>query len=158
MGKINTNVLCCIFSTAIYLPLKFRQFWWNNTNPDQPGLWRSSLFVMPKLQLAQQVVKSIFCYCTAKLHWWQEDLPRPPKKNLFKHTKNILTNCGALFYTVCENTVKPVLSGDSKIDKTMILMTNGSIMNWSCSSWSILQYFGPALSDNWYWKPILVFF
>ena len=27
-----------------------------------------------------------------------------------------------------------------------------------CFHWSILQYFWPALSDNWYWKPILVFF
>ena len=24
-----------------------------------------------------------------------------------------------------------------------------------CSSWSILQYFWPALSDNWSWKQIL---
>ena len=26
-----------------------------------------------------------------------------------------------------------------------------------CSPWSILQYIWPALSDNWYWKPIFVF-
>ena len=42
-------------------------------------------------------------------------------------------------------TVKPVLSGHSKIDKTMILMTNGSLMKVEriaeCSPWSILQYF-----------------
>ena len=37
------------------------------------------------------------------------------------------------------DTVKPVLSGNSKIDKTTILMTNGSLM----------QNFRPALSDNW---------
>ena len=24
-----------------------------------------------------------------------------------------------------------------------------------CSPWSILQYFWPALSDNWSWKPII---
>ena len=35
--------------------------------------------------------------------------------------------------------VKPVLSGHSKIDKTEILMTNGSF----------LQYFCPALSATW---------
>ena len=42
-------------------------------------------------------------------------------------------------------TVKPVLSGHSKIDKTKILMMNGSLMKVEsiaeCSHWSILQYF-----------------
>ena len=42
-------------------------------------------------------------------------------------------------------TVKPVLRGHSKIDKTKILMTNGSLMKVKsiaeCSPWSILQYF-----------------
>ena len=37
--------------------------------------------------------------------------------------------------------------------KTKILMTNGSLMKVEsiakCSPWSILQYFWPALSDNW---------
>ena len=51
-----------------------------------------------------------------------------------------------------EDTVKPVLSGHSKIDKTNILMTNKSLMKVDsiaeCSLWSILQYFWPALSDN----------
>ena len=40
---------------------------------------------------------------------------------------------------------KPVLSGHSKIDKTKILLTNGSLMKVEiiaeCSPWSILQYF-----------------
>ena len=42
-------------------------------------------------------------------------------------------------------TVKLVLSGHSKIDKTKTLMTNGSLMKVEsiaeCSPWSILQYF-----------------
>ena len=42
-------------------------------------------------------------------------------------------------------TEKPVLSGHSKIDKTKILMTNGSLMKVEriaeCSLWSILKYF-----------------
>ena len=50
-------------------------------------------------------------------------------------------------------TVKPVLSGHSKIDKTKILMTNGSIMQVKSiaeySPWSILLYLCSALSDNW---------
>ena len=41
-------------------------------------------------------------------------------------------------------------------------MTNGSVMkveNFAeCSPWSILQYFWPALSDNWSWKAILGLF
>ena len=41
------------------------------------------------------------------------------------------------------HTVKPVLSGHSKIDKTKILMTNGTLMKVEsiaeCSPWSILQ-------------------
>ena len=40
-------------------------------------------------------------------------------------------------------------------------MTNGSLMKVEsiaeCSRWSILQYFWPALGDNWSYKPILVF-
>ena len=41
-------------------------------------------------------------------------------------------------------------------------MTNGSLMKVKsiaeCSFWSILQYFWPALSDNWSWKPIFGLF
>ena len=37
-------------------------------------------------------------------------------------------------------------------------MENGSLMKVEsiaeCSPWSILQYFRPALSNNWYSKPI----
>ena len=43
------------------------------------------------------------------------------------------------------NTVKPAQNSHSKIDKTKILMTNGSLMKVvniaECSPWSILQYF-----------------
>ena len=42
------------------------------------------------------------------------------------------------------DTVKPVLSGHSKIDKIKLLMANGSLMKVEsiveCSPWSILQY------------------
>ena len=41
-------------------------------------------------------------------------------------------------------------------------MTNGSLMKVESiadySPWSILQYFWPALSDNWSWKPIFGLF
>ena len=41
--------------------------------------------------------------------------------------------------------VKPVLSGHLKIDKTKVLMENGSLMKVEsiaeCSPWSIQQYF-----------------
>ena len=43
------------------------------------------------------------------------------------------------------STVKPVLSGHLKIDKTKVLMEIGSFMEVKsiaeCSPWSILQYF-----------------
>ena len=43
------------------------------------------------------------------------------------------------------STVNPVLNVHSKIDKTMVLTTNGSLMKvesiTECSPWSILQYF-----------------
>ena len=60
------------------------------------------------------------------------------------------------------DTVKPALSRHSKIDKTKILKTNGSLMKVEsiaeCSPWSILQNFWLSLSDNRSWKPFLVFF
>ena len=50
-----------------------------------------------------------------------------------------------LIGTFISSTVKAVLSGHSKIDKTNILTTNGSQMKAEriaeCSPWSILQYF-----------------
>ena len=43
------------------------------------------------------------------------------------------------------HTVKPVQNDHSKIDKTKVLLTNGSLMQVKsiaeCSPWSILQYF-----------------
>ena len=56
-----------------------------------------------------------------------------------------------LFY----RTAKPVLtlSGHSKVDKTKVLMANGSLMKVESiaesSPWSILQNFLPAFRDNW---------
>ena len=58
--------------------------------------------------------------------------------------------------------IKPVFKGHSKIYKTKIFMTNGSLMKIEsiaqCSPWSILQYFWPALSNNWFLKPIFCLF
>ena len=47
-------------------------------------------------------------------------------------------------------TVKPVLRGYSKIGKTKIFMTNGSLMKVE----SIVEYFWPTLSENRSWKTI----
>ena len=48
-----------------------------------------------------------------------------------------------------------------KIDKTRVLMTNGSLMKVESiaqsSHWSILQYFLPALSDNWSWNQFIFY-
>ena len=58
-------------------------------------------------------------------------------------------------------TLKPVLSGHSKIDKTKVLKTDGSLMQVEsiaeCSKGSILQNFWPVLGDNQSWIPIFVF-
>ena len=64
-------------------------------------------------------------------------------------------------FTSAWYTVELVLSGHSKLHKTKILMANGSLMKVKsiaeCSPWNILQYFWPALSNNWSWKQFLVF-
>ena len=56
---------------------------------------------------------------------------------------------------VRSSTVNPVLSGHSEIDKTKVFKTNGSFMKVESIaellSWSILQYFWPALSSNQSW-------
>ena len=48
---------------------------------------------------------------------------------------------------------KTCLKQSLKKDKTMTLITNGSLMKVKsiaeCSPWSILQYFCPAISNNW---------
>ena len=54
------------------------------------------------------------------------------------------------------------LSGPSNIDKAKVLKTDGicSLMQVESiaeCSWSILQYFWLALSDNRSWKQIIVF-
>ena len=58
-----------------------------------------------------------------------------------------------VYWRVFHNTVKPVLSGHSKIDKIMILMMNDRLMKVEsiaeCSKGSILQYFWPALRKIW---------
>ena len=68
----------------------------------------------------------------------------------------------ALTFDVCIDSQIGV-KRPSKIDKTKILMTAGSLMRVEsiaeiveCSLWSILQYFWPALSDNRSWKQFLV--
>ena len=50
--------------------------------------------------------------------------------------------CASDKYVLWHNTVKPVLCGHSKIDKTKILMTNFSLMMAeSIAECSLLQYF-----------------
>ena len=81
------------------------------------------------------------------------------KKNFVKHSKpfshyhSTKQLCCAFPQITCafnsalvkSITVIPVLSGHLKIDKTQVLMTNGSLMRVKsiaeCSHWSILQYF-----------------
>ena len=63
----------------------------------------------------------------------------------FYQNTSFLFDDGYLEKKITISTVKPVLSGHSKIDKTKILMKNGSLMKVEsiaeCSKGSILQYF-----------------
>ena len=52
------------------------------------------------------------------------------------------------------NFSKTCLKWPLKIDKTKVLMENGSLMKVKSIAECILQYFWSALCDNWYWKPI----
>ena len=49
---------------------------------------------------------------------------------------------------VLKYTLKPVWSGHSKIDKTKVLIANGSLMKVESIAECILQYFWPAWSDD----------
>ena len=83
--------------------------------------------------------------------------PLPYRENKMPKVRYLMPHKHQPVKKVYLNTVKPVLSGFSKIDKTNVLKTNGSLMKVEsiaeCSPWSILQYFWPALSNNRSWKP-----
>ena len=57
---------------------------------------------------------------------------------------------------ICNKYSKTCVKRPLKIDKTKSLVANGSLMKVEsiaeCSPWRILQYFLPALKDNWSWK------
>ena len=57
-------------------------------------------------------------------------------------------------FVIYQHTVKPALSGQSKIDKTKTLMTNGSLMKVQSIAECILQYFWPVLSKKWSWNGV----
>ena len=56
------------------------------------------------------------------------------------------------YSVTCLKLLKPVLSSHSKIDKTKVLITNGSQMKVKsiaeCSPWSILQYLRGAFCNT----------
>ena len=89
-----------------------------------------------------------FCFC---LYW------------CFTSQSTIFHSCQDYFLSCLVepvlSTVKPVYNCHSKINKTKVLMTTGSLMKIEIiDEWSILQYFWPALSDNWSWKPFFLSF
>ena len=81
---------------------------------------------------ASQKSKNKFWICNKIFKW--------PRERKTKNTHTFITCFGS-----GENTVKPVLSSHSKINKTKVLKTNGSLLKAQsiaeCSPWSILQYF-----------------
>ena len=91
--------------------------------------------ITPAFQDRQKVLQIIFLVICSGF------LPRSERLN---QVPTVTLQCKITLTKVIRHTVKPVLSSLSKIDKTKILMTNGSIMVKSiaeCSHWSILQYF-----------------
>ena len=73
------------------------------------------------------------------------------KKNIImivQHSSTTLSNL-LVGIRLLACTVKSVLNGHLKIDKTKVLIVNGSLMKVEsiaeCSPWSILQYFWPPL-------------
>ena len=78
--------------------------------------------------------------------------------SVYKELTKSAYNLHMIHQVIYDTTVKPVLNNQSQIDKPKVLKTNGSLMKVEsiakCSPWSILQYFWPALSDNWSWNPI----
>ena len=70
-----------------------------------------------------------------------------PRKTRPCLTERLLMGCKESNQQTNKTCVKRPL----KTDKTKILMTNGSLMK---VLWSIIQYFWPALRDNWPWKSI----
>ena len=98
--------------------------------------WQAILLVLLKCILMRQRNHASTEKCCQKRGW--ELLP--------------ISSCKLL---PINNTVKPVLSCHSKIHKTRVLKPCGSLMQVkSTAEGSILQYFWPALSDYWSWKPI----
>ena len=95
-------------------------------------------------------------------------VPTLPKKYLWEHL-SIMMNSTDLLQHIIHIIInsrdirrKTCVKWPLKKDKTKILMTNSSNMKVEsiaeCSPWSILQYFWPALRDNWSWKPIISLF
>ena len=96
----------------------------------------------------------IWLYTSKHFIWQYLDIDR----------KNTIccTQCVRRIQLIWANYSKTCLIWPLKIDKTKIVMTNDSLMKVEsiaeCYPWSILQYFWPALSDNWSWKPIFGLF
>ena len=85
--------------------------------------------------------KYLYCYKTSL----PSSKSRSRFSGLFWKRKNpSQKDCTVKELPLQQYTVKPDLSGHSKIDKTKILMTNGSSMKveniTECFPWSILQY------------------
>ena len=74
--------------------------------------------------------------------------------SLFMRVNENRNNTGLIVICFLQNLIQLNLCKTAaKIDKTNILMTNGSLMKVEstaeCSPWNILHYFLPVLSDNW---------
>ena len=84
------------------------------------------------------------------------------RKQRKKMNTTLLSSSDSVLMKIpCVYTVKPVLSGRSKIDKTKVLMANDSLMKVKVLQKAPFGAFCNILAcmrDNWPWKPIFAFF
>ena len=76
---------------------------------------------------------------------------------VLSRTSFIISNASNITYSkTCVKRLLKNRQNKDLNDKWNSLMKVESIAE--CSPWNILQYFEPALSDNWSWKPIFYLF
>ena len=121
--------------------------------------WRKSGF-MKVFRIISHSFEASFCCSDFQVGPIILFLPTVCSTPFPRKCPNIPIYFACYFYVqlnLCKSFVKRPLKKDIKI-----LMTNGSLMKVKCiaecSPWSILQYFSPALSNNWSWNPIFSLF
>ena len=129
------------------------------------------LLIRTLLSLTQWIYLCLnVCFgCSKEPSQWDGSFEYPQHKFWLRNIMIINFNCPQLpvvLSILCLDRICSIvytcLKQPLKKDQIKVLMENASLMKVEsiaeCSPPSFLQYFWPALSDSWSWKPILVFF